>query len=159
MQQRRSLRLSRTAATALLVLMALTGIGAAAVGVSASSRIVESAIATTDQLASHNVDLNDAPSFDIKAVVTAETAALTAQKLVDAPKLPEETFRVMVSEFYDGPKKSAWLLMFTGGSFPGSGGPVDGAESREFTTDFTGVLIDDQTGEIIRWFQGWHFTP
>jgi hypothetical protein len=159
MQQRRSLRLSRSASTALLVVIALTGIAAAAVGVSASSRTIESAIATTEQLASHNVNLNDVPPVDLKAVITAETAGLTAQKLVDAPKLPEEAFRVMVSEFYDGPKKSAWLLMFTGGSFPGSGGPVEGAESREFATDFTGVLIDDQTGEIIRWFQGWHFTP
>jgi hypothetical protein len=35
-----------------------------------------------------------------------------------------------------------------------SGGPPEGAESRTIIVDFTGVLVDDQTGEVLRWFRG-----
>jgi hypothetical protein len=142
-----------------LVLAALTGVILAAMTVRASASAVESSIAPADRLLEHGIELKPLPATALRAIVPAESARDMARLLIDAPKDPEETYRVLASATYFSPKRTSWLFLFAGGSGPISAGPVEGADSRAFTTDFTGVLVDDQTGEVLRWFQGWHFEP
>jgi hypothetical protein len=138
----------------LLLLTLLVGGAVAAHGARASLVVAESAIVSADRLLMHGIELNAAPA-DVKGpVVSAESARATARKLIDAPNDPEETYRVLASATYDAPKQTAWLLLFSGASQVMSGGPPEGAESRKIAVDFIGVLIDDQTGEVLRWFRG-----
>lgn len=137
-----------------LLLTLVVGGAVAAHGARASVAVSESAIVSADRLLMHGIELKAVPA-DVKGpVVSAESAAATARKLIDAPKDPDETYRVLASATYDAPKQTAWLLLFAGGSQVMSGGPPEGAESRTIAVDFVGVLIDDQTGEVFRWFRG-----
>jgi hypothetical protein len=131
----------------------------AAMSASASSVLSESAIAAADELAAHGIELRTVPATAPGAAVSAETARAAARQLVGASKDPEETYRVFASETYLSAKQTAWLFLFAGGPGPVSAGPPEGADSRAYTTKYTGVVIDDQTGEILRWFQGGAFTP
>jgi hypothetical protein len=106
------------------------------------------------RLLAHGIELKAVPFTEKAPAISAESAQATARKVIDAAKDPDETFRVLASATYDAPKQTAWLLLFAGGSEEMSGGPPEGAESRTIIVDFTGVLVDDQTGEVLRWFRG-----
>lgn len=139
----------------LLATMVLVGFG---VVPSAQSGPAESFVAS-DQLAAHGIDLKALPLAATAASVSSASARATAKQAIGSPVDPDETWRVLASETYGGAKHTAWLFLFRGGSGPISAGPPDGAESRRFTTSYTGVLVDDETGEVMRWFQGGSFTP
>lgn len=139
----------------LVLLLALTVGGAvAAHGASASLAISESAIVSADRLQMHGIELKAVPGTEKGPVVSADSARETARKVLENPRDPDETYRVLASATYDAPKQTAWLFLFAGGSERMWGGPPEGAESRVITVDFIGVLIDDQTGELLRWFRG-----
>lgn len=137
----------------------LSGVTLAAMTVQASPSVAVSAFAPADRLLEHGIVLSPVPGTYAAAIVSADSAKATAVKAVSAPADPDETYRVLASATYYAPKQTAWLFLFKGGSDPVSVGPAEGADSRTFTTDFTGVLVDDQTGQVLRWFQSWHFTP
>lgn len=151
-----TIKRNQQAALALLVLLLTVVI--LLPGGSAAIPEVESTIVSAERLEQHGIDLVPLPVTASSAIVSAATARVTARNLVGAAKDPEETFRVFASTTYDGPKQSAWLFLFAGGTGSVSGGPFEGSESRAFSVKFTGVLIDDQTGEVMRWFRGGTFT-
>jgi hypothetical protein len=126
---------------------------------SASTVLFESSIVAAEQLAAHGIELKAVPATAATPVVSAENARATARQLIAAAGDPQETYRVFANETFLSLKRTAWLFLFTGGPGPVSGGPPEGADSRRFSTQYTGVLIDDQTGELLRWFQGGSFTP
>ena len=142
-----------------LLVVTLSGASLLAMSATAGDVAIESAIVSADQLTTHGVQLKAVPTTVVPAKVVAETARATARQLVGAAKDPEETHRVFASETYLSTQRTAWLFLFVGGAGPVSAGPPEGADSRTYTTGYTGVLIDDQTGEVLRWFQGGSFTP
>jgi hypothetical protein len=125
----------------------------------ASSAVGTSSIVSADRLLEHGITLQALPDNIEPAKVSADSAQTSATRLIGASAAPE-VHRVLASATYDSPKTTAWLFLFAGGPGPISAGPAGGvADSRSFSTDFTGVLVDDQTGEILRWFQGGSFKP
>ena len=145
-----------------LFLAAASAVGVAGLNTArpaeASSTVQTSSIVAADQLGAHGIELRAPAAVADAALISADAARGTARGLVGAGKDPEETYRVLASKTYFGPKRTAWLFLFSGGSGPVSGGPPEGADSRTFTVEYTGVLIDDQTGKVIRWFKGGSFT-
>jgi hypothetical protein len=137
-----------------LLLASVVGGVVAARGANATVVVGESAIVSAVRLLAHGIELKAVPFTEKAPAISAESAQATARKVIDAAKDPDETFRVLASATYDAPKQTAWLLLFAGGSEEMSGGPPEGAESRTIIVDFTGVLVDDQTGEVLRWFRG-----
>jgi hypothetical protein len=111
-----------------------------------------------DQLAAHGIDLAPVPASLAAAAISIERAVATAREITGLTP-PRESFRVLASPTSDEPRRTAWLLLFEGGPGPISAGPPDGAYSRRFATDYTGVLVDDQTGVVLRWFQGGSLRP
>ena len=147
-------------AFALLVLLVVLMVGTlVAVGASASSTVLQSKVATTAELAAHGIELTALPAGDSAVLVSSDTGAATAKKLINAPKDPDEAYRVLASATYFSPKRTVWLFLYAGGPGPAAVGPVEGADSRTFTSSYTGVLVDDQTGDVLRWFEGGTFTP
>ena len=53
--------------------------------------------------------------------------------------------------------KTSWLVLFEGGVAPPSYGPAD-AGPAVFHIAYSGVIVDDQTGSVIYWFEGGSFT-
>ena len=145
---------SRRLVLAFLLLASVVGGVVAARGANATVVVGESAIVSAVRLLAHGIELKAVPFTEKAPAISAESAQATARKVIDAAKDPDETFRVLASATYDAPKQTAWLLLFAGGSEEMSGGPPEGAESRTIIVDFTGVLVDDQTGEVLRWFRG-----
>lgn len=149
----------RQTAIAVLALAFLLGATLAAISASASTVVLESSIVAADRLAAHGIELKPLPATAAQPVVSAESARAAARLLVGASKDPEETYRVFASETFFGSKRTAWLFLFVGGQGPVSAGPPEGADSRIFTAQYTGVAIDDQSGEVVAWFQGGSFNP
>lgn len=145
---------SRRLVLAFLLLASVVGGVVAARGANATVVVGESAIVSAVRLLAHGIELKAVPFTEKAPAISAESAQATARKVIDAAKDPDETFQVLASATYDAPKQTAWLLLFAGGSEEMSGGPPEGAESRTIIVDFTGVLVDDQTGEVLRWFRG-----
>ncbi|MBI2782405.1 MAG: hypothetical protein HYX55_11505 [Chloroflexi bacterium] len=147
-------------ARALMILLVVLMAGTvAALSVSATSTVLQSKVATAAQLAAHGIELTPLPAGVAAAVVSETAGAAAANELLKSPKGPNETYRVLASATYFSPKQTAWLYLYIGGPGFGSVGPVEGAGSRTFSSDYTGVLVDDQTGAVLRWFQGGSFTP
>lgn len=48
------------------------------------------------------------------------------------------------------PERSVWVILFPGGELPVIGPP--GASTSMGQARFTGVEVDDQTGEVLTWF-------
>lgn len=119
-----------------------------------------SELVAAERLAAHGIRLDAVPAGLGIARISAETAEVTARAVVP-PIAPgrKETFRVLARPTADAAERTAWLFLYEGGTHTGPVGPPEGAESRTFTTDYTGVLIDDQTGELMRWFQSGSFAP
>lgn len=124
-----------------------------------SSEELESAFVPAASLEAHGVSLVQVPVLAPAAQVDAASARSTAKAIAALDTDPRETFRIMVRPTALGAPRSAWLFLFEGGEHRGPVGPPDGAESRTFTNAYTGVLIDDQTGDLVFWFQGGSVTP
>jgi hypothetical protein len=118
-----------------------------------------SSIVPSDQLAAHGIELGSLALTAPAAVITSATARATAKAAVGTSVDPDETWRVSASETYNGQRRSAWLFLFRGGTGPVSAGPAGGTQSRTLTTTYTGVLVDDQTGLVMRWFSGGSVSP
>jgi len=123
------------------------------------SPLAGSSVVSADALQAHGVPLVPVPDGASAPRVTAEDARSIAKAVTKASTDPKETFRVLARPTADAAERSAWLLIFEGGRHGGSLGPPDGVATRTFATEYTGVLIDDQSGEVLYWFQGGTFTP
>lgn len=94
------------------------------------------------------LDLAPIPAAGPAAVVSVTEAQRTATTLDDGLG-PEISHQRMVVDAGPGlGPRTGWLLLFSGGdSSSVSWGPL-GAGAP--TVDFTGVIVDDQTGEVLR---------
>lgn len=144
-----------------LVLLATICVGLAlAAGAVSSAQAPQSLIASEEALAVHGIILTDRPPGDEPPLVTAEQADSIAIKFLGLSKGADEIFRVRAGATYFATRQNAWLLLFVDLPFYGSYGPVippgevlgEGVV-RSTSAAFTGVIIDDQTGGVVRWFQ------
>jgi hypothetical protein len=110
-------------------------------------------------LEAQGIELVPVPATVPTARVDAATARASAKAIARLEADPRETFRILARPTPQAAPRSAWLFLFEGGRHAGSVGPPDGAATRTFAVSHTGVLIDDQTGELLFWFQGGSFTP
>lgn len=114
---------------------------------------------SAEALRAHGVDLAPVPLSAAIAEIDADQARAIAIGIVKMPTGPRETHHVFARPTADAAPRGSWLLLFEGGEHGGSIGPPAGADTRAFATEYTGVLIDDQTGELLYWFQGGSFAP
>jgi hypothetical protein len=140
----------------LVTLLAATAVIAAAVAttIAASGRI-ESAFVSAEALQAHAIEL-DPPIAQLltSPVVTAEESERLARDAIGIELAPREVYRIVARALPGDAPRTAWLLLYDGGPSGRPMGPADGARTRTSILVYTGVLIDDKTGELLRWFQG-----
>lgn len=119
----------------------------------------QSSIVSEDALRAHGVELAPVPFAAAAARIDAAQARETAIEIAKMSDGPKETHRVFARPTAGEAPRTSWLLLFDGGDHGGSLGPPEGADTRSFATAYTGVLIDDQTGDLLYWFQGGSFAP
>jgi hypothetical protein len=77
-----------------------------------------------------------------------DTAIQHAKASLHTTEAPVEVHHVLTRQFSDSPEVTAFIVVFAGGD-PIPGGPVG---SKLHPVSYRGVVIDDQTGEILRIF-------
>ncbi len=80
--------------------------------------------------------------------VDAKAATERAKAVLHTSDTPAEIDHVVTRQFSDSPERTAFVVVFAGGD-PIPGGPVG---SKLHAVSYRGVVVDDQTGEILRIF-------
>jgi hypothetical protein len=124
----------------------------------ASERSYDSAIVGEEVLLAHGVELRG-PSI-LAAAPNLE--ALEARSIADSVMArpigtASEVFRITTPFAPGNHSPSCWLILYAAGHGPPSFGPPD-ASKATFATEYSGVLIDDLTGEVIYSFEGGSFS-
>ncbi len=84
------------------------------------------------------------------ARITAAVAIAIASKEFATDEDPARTLRALVPPDASTPSRSAYVVVYAGGpALPG--GPVELGGKRH-PTRYRGIVIDDQTGEVLRIF-------
>jgi hypothetical protein len=86
----------------------------------------------------------------VTAAVSSSSAAAAADALLARTDDANVLHGVDLSGASLGPR-TVWIVLYKGGVGPPSGGPI-GATPVVWVVDMTGVVIDDQTGEVLRSF-------
>jgi hypothetical protein len=134
-------------AIAALAVLVLSG-AAAAVAASATSAPTAEALAAQFDLSTSPIAA-DAPAPAV-GLTAAESAAIDAAGVGDL--VASEHVRV-----YAGPDfgiRSAWVFFFTGGD-PNTV-PWGPAGNKAPTVSYSGVIVDDQTGQVLMWLRTGH---
>ena len=118
------------------------------------SAVRPSSFVSDEALRAHGIDLAALSSAPTVALVDVHEAEAVAKDEVGLDAPPREAHRVAARVLPGDAPRSAWLVLYGGGAHAGAVGPPEGADARVLATNYTGVLVDDQTGELMRWFQG-----
>lgn len=102
------------------------------------------------QLEGLGLNLRPLPQDARRTVISAERAKEVASDRASLGDEPEILH--VVAEITPGDDRNVWLLLSPGGDADLPLGPF-GGESKK-SPDFTGVAIDDQTGEVVLVFYG-----
>ena len=93
-----------------------------------------------------DVDVNATPGG---ATITRAQAIAIATARVGRTDSPSGVYRASAPRYMDEPNREVWVVLFNGGDAPFDG-PSPGIGPMKMR--LTGVIIDDQTGEVLRWF-------
>lgn len=105
---------------------------------------------TANEAAQLGLEMQPLPAADAGAQtpVDAKAAIERAQLALRTTDNPVEIHHVLTRQFGDSPERSAFVLVFAGGgSIPG--GP---AGSNLHPVSYRGVVVDDQSGDVLRIF-------
>lgn len=104
---------------------------------------------TAQEAAQLGLEMQPLPAAaDTQTPVDAPAAIELAKLALSTNDGPAEIYHVITRQFGDSPERSAFILVFTGGgSMPG--GPVG---SKPHGVSYRGVVVDDQSGEVLRMF-------
>ena len=86
---------------------------------------------------------------------TSDAAASIAQDFLGRTEAPWQVLHGSASRIEQDADETVWIVVFLGGD-PPPGGPMS-ADAPAVTVDYTGVVIDDQTGEVLRAFGKGHW--
>jgi hypothetical protein len=81
--------------------------------------------------------------------VSPETAIAVAANRVGRSDPPSGLLLAQAPRYVDEPSRQVYIVLYPGGQVPG-GGPSPGIGT--VTARITGVIVDAQTGEVLRWF-------
>lgn len=87
------------------------------------------------------------------ATVSSQTAARTAAAFLGIDQQALEILHVSATMAVGEPGDSSWVVIFAGGPTPPGGPP--GTEATP-VVEYTGVVVSDQTGEVLRYFTRSH---
>lgn len=122
----------------------LTAFGGALVAVLAS--------APTPVLSAHDQQelmLSFDGSTGPTAKVTSDQATAVASMYLGRQDQPVQVLHGQAPRIADEAARSVWIVLYAGGS-PEPGAAWGG--SPDSVVDYTGVIVDDQTGEVLRGF-------
>lgn len=94
---------------------------------------------------------------DVAVVSQAEASAI-ARRYLNLSIEPLQILSGYAAESPGRPQRSSWIVVFSGGPAVPAG-PQEGATTRVMTVDYSAVVVDDVTGEVIKWFQSGHYDP
>ena len=97
------------------------------------------------------VEVND-DSADGKVDVSRAEAIEIARAQLDWKDEAVRTYQGSAVRYVDEEPHSVWIVVLRGGVAPGAG-PAGAEFEPPPPPSLTGVLVDDATGEAIRWFQ------
>lgn len=145
---RRRLLLSGLAACAILAIVAVELPGVVGAGAPTPAQTAAKAIAGFD------LGVGPIPSDAPAAKFSADDAKQRALDLVGTGGIEVSQQHEVVDAGPGRGLRTAWVLFFSGGNSmdvswgpPGAGTP---------TVDYTGVVVDDQSGEILEWLHAGH---
>lgn len=81
--------------------------------------------------------------------VTRANAIVIAAARVGRTDTPVGVLHGRAPRYVSEASRGVWVVLFDGGDAPGDG-PSPGIAPTKMS--LTGVIIDDQTGEVLRWF-------
>ncbi len=104
---------------------------------------------TAQEAAQLGLEMQPLPATADAQTPVDESAAIEQARLaLGTNDSPVEIHHVITQQFGDSPERSAFILVFAGGgSMPG--GPVG---SKPHAVSYRGVVVDDQSGEVLRMF-------
>jgi hypothetical protein len=103
------------------------------------------------ELVSQQLDVTNAPSDQmLPSTISRDTALGTAQTFLGTSGVPFKIFRARSRRFMASEERDVWLVVFQGGS-AFFGGP-DRPGTMPEVIKLTGLIIDAQTGDILRGF-------
>lgn len=82
------------------------------------------------------------------AVVSVAQATRVAQDYFATDEVPAGVRHARAAQFADSPVRSVWIVTFAGGTMPNVGPSM----VPDLPPVVTGVVVDDQTGEVLRAF-------
>jgi hypothetical protein len=87
--------------------------------------------------------------------VSSDQALSIASAYANGSGAPAAVVHGAASRTPADPTRSVWIALYPGGPEP-AGGPA-GYAGPPPVVDVTGVIVDDQTGEVLRWFTVSHY--
>ncbi len=100
------------------------------------------------------IDPRDAQEAAALSGISQEKASELARDSLNRVDQPWQVLHGRASRIAEEPSRAVWIVVFLGGD-PPPGGPM-GVSTAPVTVDYTGSVIDDQTGEILRSFGKGH---
>jgi hypothetical protein len=144
----------RTSAALGLTIAALATLSIVALARPSASAAPLPPMMTADELKQFGIvqvaDVTDDPSVVAPPALPSAQAIDLAAKHLGRSDRNVRLLHGSAKPIYEQPARSVWIVLFTGGNLPVLGPP--GASRPVVPIRFTGVELDDQSGEVLTWF-------
>ncbi|MGH2407315.1 MAG: hypothetical protein ACRDF7_04435 [Candidatus Limnocylindrales bacterium] len=111
-------------------------------------------MSAADQVDLH-IDLSGPPAETLG--IDRATAVATAKSALGRQDEPSEIHQGAAAQYMNSPIRTVWIVVFAGGD-PMNVGPAGNGDQKAYPS-YSGVIIDGQTGDVLRSFIVAHPLP